>query len=66
MPNIHNNISCKTLFSTHYHELTDLEKTLPNLKNKHVSAKEENGNIKFAVYEIEDVKMYLEGLDEIK
>ena len=44
---IHNNISCKTLFSTHYHELTDLEKTLPNLKNKHVSAKEENGNITF-------------------
>ena len=44
---IHNNISCKTLFSTHYHELTDLEKTLPDLKNKHVSAKEENGNITF-------------------
>lgn len=44
---IHNNISCKTLFSTHYHELTDLEKTLSNLKNKHVSAKEENGNITF-------------------
>ena len=44
---IHNNISCKTLFSTHYHELTDLEKKLPNLKNKHVSAKEENGNITF-------------------
>ena len=44
---IHNNISCKTLFSTHYHELTDLEKILPNLKNKHVSAKEENGNITF-------------------
>ena len=44
---IHNNISCKTLFSTHYHELTDLEKTLLNLKNKHVSAKEENGNITF-------------------
>ena len=44
---IHNNISCKTLFSTHYHELTDLEKTLPNLKNKHVSAKEENVNITF-------------------
>ena len=44
---IHDTISCKTLFSTHYHELTDLEKTLPNLKNKHVSAKEENGNITF-------------------
>ena len=40
-------IKCKTLFSTHYHELTDLEKTLPNLKNKHVSAIEEDGNITF-------------------
>lgn len=40
-------IKCKTLFSTHYHELTDMEKTLPNLKNMHVSAIEENGNITF-------------------
>ncbi len=40
-------IKCKTLFSTHYHELTDMEKNLSNLKNKHVSAIEENGNIIF-------------------
>ncbi len=40
-------IKCKTLFSTHYHELTDMEKTLSNLQNKHVSAIEENGNIIF-------------------
>ena len=44
---IHNNIKAKTLFSTHYHELTDLDKTLKNLKNIHVSAVEENGNITF-------------------
>ena len=44
---IHNNIKAKTLFSTHYHELTDLDKTLKNLKNIHVSAIEENGNITF-------------------
>ena len=44
---VHDKIGCKTLFSTHYHELTDLEKTLSKLKNKHVSAKEENGNIIF-------------------
>ena len=44
---ISNNIKAKTLFSTHYHELTDLENTLNNLKNVHVSAKEENGNIIF-------------------
>ena len=35
------------MFSTHYHELTDLEGTLKNLKNVHVSAKEEDGNITF-------------------
>lgn len=42
-----NKIKCKTLFSTHYHELTDMEKNIPNLKNKHVSAVEKNGNITF-------------------
>ena len=35
---IHNNVKAKTFFSTHYHELTDLETTLPHLKNVHVSA----------------------------
>ena len=44
---IANKIKCKTLFSTHYHELTDMEKTIFNLKNKHVSAIEEDGNITF-------------------
>ena len=44
---IHTNIKCKTLFSTHYHELTDLDKTLSTLKNVHVSAIEENGNVTF-------------------
>ena len=44
---IHENIKCKTFFSTHYHELTDLESTLKNLKNVHVSAHEEDGNITF-------------------
>ena len=44
---INNKIGCKTLFSTHYHELTDLENTLDKLKNKHVSAEEKDGNITF-------------------
>ena len=44
---LHDNIHCKTMFSTHYHELTDLELTLQNLRNIHVSAYEENGNITF-------------------
>ena len=44
---IHDNIGCKMMFSTHYHELTDLENTLDRIKNVHVSAYEENGNITF-------------------
>ena len=44
---INNKIDCKTLFSTHYHELTDLENTLDKLKNKHVSAEEKDGKITF-------------------
>ncbi len=44
---VHNNIKAKTLFSTHYHELTDLENNLKNLKNVHVSALEEDGKITF-------------------
>ena len=44
---IHDKVGAKTFFSTHYHELTDLEKTHKHLKNVHVSAKEENGDIIF-------------------
>ncbi len=44
---ISEHIHAKTLFSTHYHELTDLENNLKDLKNIHVSAHEEDGNITF-------------------
>ena len=44
---IHDKIKAKTMFSTHYHELTILEKDLKHLKNVHVSAIEENGTITF-------------------
>ncbi len=44
---IHEKIHCKTLFSTHYHELTSLEDDLQNLKNVHVSAEEVHGEIVF-------------------
>lgn len=50
---IHNKIKAKTLFSTHYHELTDLENTLECLKNVHVSAIEERGSITF-LHKIQD------------
>ncbi|MEH7155834.1 DNA mismatch repair protein MutS [Neobacillus drentensis] len=44
---IHTNIGAKTLFSTHYHELTVLEEELSKLKNIHVSAIEHNGKVVF-------------------
>lgn len=44
---ISDKIQCKTLFSTHYHELTELENQKTNIKNVHVSAIEENGNVIF-------------------
>lgn len=40
-------IRCKTLFSTHYHELTHMEQVIPSIKNVHVSAVEENGHLTF-------------------
>ena len=44
---IHDEIGAKTMFSTHYHELTSLDQKFSNIKNVHVSALEENGNITF-------------------
>lgn len=41
------NINCKTLFSTHYHELTRLESEFLNVRNVHVAAKEEGNMITF-------------------
>ncbi|UCZ51643.1 DNA mismatch repair protein MutS [Bacillus shivajii] len=44
---IHDEIGAKTLFSTHYHELTTLEKQCERLQNVHVSAIEEDGKVVF-------------------
>ena len=40
-------VRAATIFSTHYHELTDLDKELPVLKNIHVGAIEEFGKLVF-------------------
>ncbi len=40
-------VKAYTLFSTHYHELTTLEHTLGTLKNIHVSAEEQKGDLVF-------------------
>ena len=37
----------RTLFATHYHELTDLEQLLPGVKNVHVSVEESGSEIVF-------------------
>jgi len=37
----------KTLFATHYHELNDLEKQFPRVKNFHISVKEVDKNVIF-------------------
>ena len=46
---LHNNprLHCKTLFATHYHELTDLAATLPGVRNYRVAVSEEEGRIAF-------------------
>ena len=41
------NLGCKTLFATHYHELTTMSNNLKRIKNIHVSATEENGRVTF-------------------
>lgn len=47
MEYIHENIGANTLFSTHYHELTELEESLSKLRNVHVSATEKDGKVVF-------------------
>ena len=44
---ISDNIGAFTLFSTHYHELTRLDKKYKNIKNVHVSAVENGNEITF-------------------
>ncbi|CAI7990861.1 DNA mismatch repair protein MutS, partial [Geodia barretti] len=46
---LHNNprLGCKTLFATHYHELTDLAATLPGVRNYRVAVSEDDGQVAF-------------------
>ena len=48
-------IGAKTLFSTHYHELTSLENSMNGIKNKHVDVYEEDDKITF-LYKVKDGK----------
>lgn len=44
---IHEHVRAKTLFSTHYHELTVLDQELLRLRNVHVGAVEKDGEVVF-------------------
>jgi DNA mismatch repair protein MutS len=44
---IHDSLGCRTLFATHYHELTDLEEQLPGVRNLNVAVKEWQDQVVF-------------------
>ena len=44
---LHNEVRAKTLFATHYHELTSLADHLPRVANVHVAAEERDGSVTF-------------------
>lgn len=44
---IHNAVGCRTLFATHYHELTDLADQLPGVRNYNVAVKEWDDQVVF-------------------
>jgi DNA mismatch repair protein MutS len=44
---LHEHVGCRTLFATHYHELTDLEKSLAGVKNLNVAVREWQDEVVF-------------------
>ncbi len=44
---LHNDIKCRALFATHYHELTKMSSFLHGLKNYNIVTQENNGEILF-------------------
>jgi DNA mismatch repair protein MutS len=44
---LHDVVGCRTLFATHYHELTELTQTLPEARNWNVAVREDNDGIVF-------------------
>lgn len=45
--NLHDELQCRTMFATHYHELTDLTSTLKHASNWHVAVQENNDDVIF-------------------
>jgi DNA mismatch repair protein MutS len=46
-------LGCRTLFATHYHELTRLPNFLPRVANAHMGVESARGNLRF-LYRLED------------
>jgi DNA mismatch repair protein MutS len=44
---LHDEVGCRTLFATHYHELTELQTTLKGLSNANVAVREQHGDLVF-------------------
>ena len=44
---LHNDIGCRAMFATHYHELTDLAAELAGVANRSVSVREHQGDVVF-------------------
>lgn len=44
---LHDETQCRTMFATHYHELTDLTATLKHASNWHVAVQENNDDVIF-------------------
>jgi DNA mismatch repair protein MutS len=44
---LHDKIGCRTLFATHYHELTDLSRTLASVRNLNVAVREWEDQVVF-------------------
>ena len=44
---LHEQLGCRTLFATHYHELTELQQSLSSLRNLNVAVREHRGEVAF-------------------
>jgi DNA mismatch repair protein MutS len=48
-----NHVKARTLFATHYHELTELAKELPEIRNAHLEVSQAGGKLRF-LYQLKD------------
>ena len=44
---LHDHVGCRTLFATHYHELVDLDRTHPGIRNANAAVRERDGEVVF-------------------